>query len=137
MKSLIIHGAIELKKTPRPLIYLTNITVLVGFPGKGTGYPALPPQIRTSGTPASGSSVLILLTKPETNRAIPQLAHSYATLKALHRSCGDTVCGPGVPPVVPSDGSLCPASPSLQWVAWVSLPHLTGQKTTYFRPSVI
>ena len=48
-------------------------------PGKGPGYPAPSPQTRTCGTPASGSSVLILLTEPETNQAIPQLAHNYAT----------------------------------------------------------
>ncbi|MGB2690840.1 MAG: hypothetical protein WBC36_17805 [Desulfobacterales bacterium] len=64
-----------------------------------------------------------------------QLAHNYAALKpidltgykALHRSCGDTVCGLRVPPVVPFDRSLCPAPPSLQWVAWASLPHLLDQ----------
>ena len=107
----------------------------VHFPGKGTGYPAPSPQTRTSGTTASGSSILILLTKPETNQVLPQLAHNYATLKpvnltgykALYRSCGDTVCGPGVPPVVPLGRTLCPASPSLQWVPWVSVPHFPGQ----------
>jgi hypothetical protein len=44
----------------------------------------------------------------------------------LRRSCGDTVCGLGVPPVVPFNRTLCPASPSLQWVPWVSVPHLIG-----------
>ena len=34
-----------------------------------------------------------------------------------------------------SDKTLCPASPSLQWVAWVSLPHLLGLLTA--RPSVL
>ena len=52
-------------------------------PGKGPGYPAPSPQTRTCGTPASGSSVLILLTEPETNQAIPQLAHNFAALPAI------------------------------------------------------
>ncbi len=34
-----------------------------------------------------------------------------------------------------SDKTLCPASPSLQWVAWVSLPHLPGLSCS--RPSVL
>ena len=38
---------------------------------------------RTCWTPASGSSVLILLTEPETNQAIPQLAHNFAALPAI------------------------------------------------------
>ena len=44
----------------------------------------------------------------------------------LRRSCDDTVFGLGVPPVVPFNRTLCPASPSLQWVPWVSVPHLAG-----------
>jgi hypothetical protein len=52
-------------------------------PGKGTGYPVPSPQIRTCGTTASGSSVPILLTEPETNQAIPRLAHNFATLPAI------------------------------------------------------
>ncbi len=34
-----------------------------------------------------------------------------------------------------SDKTLCPASPSLGWVAWVSLPHLPGLSCS--RPSVL
>ena len=37
--------------------------------------------------------------------------------------------------IFPHDKTLCPASPSLQWVAWVSLPHLLGLPN--FRPSVL
>jgi hypothetical protein len=29
-----------------------------------------------------------------------------------------------VPPIFPSNRTLCPASPSLQWVPWASVPHL-------------
>ena len=29
-----------------------------------------------------------------------------------------------VSPIVPSKETLCPASPSLQWVPWASVPHL-------------
>ena len=49
-------------------------------PGKGTSYPAPSPQSRTCRTTASGSSVLILLTKPETKQATFRLAHNFATL---------------------------------------------------------
>ena len=43
---------------------------------------------------------------------------------ALCWSCGNTVCRHGVLPVFPSSRTLCPASPSLQWVPWASVPHL-------------
>ncbi len=62
------------------------------FPGKGTSYPAPSPQTRTSGTTASGSSVLILLTKPETNQAIPELAHNIAALSAFLDGVDNTGC---------------------------------------------
>ena len=52
-------------------------------PGKGTGCPAPSPQIRTCGTPASGSSVLILSTKSETIRTQLRLAHNIAALLAI------------------------------------------------------
>ena len=39
----------------------------------------------------------------------------------------ETVCRLGVLPVFPPDPALYPTSPSLQWVAWASLPHLLGQ----------
>src|SRR5210317_630815 len=31
---------------------------------------------------------------------------------------------PGVSPIVPPRKTLCPTSPSLQWVPWASVPHL-------------
>jgi hypothetical protein len=49
---------------------------------------------------------------------------------------GDTICGLGVPLVVPSRRTLRPASPSLQWVPWASVPHLPGQ-ASFARPSVL
>ena len=52
-------------------------------PGKGTGYPAPSPQSRTCRTTASGSSVLILLTKPEAKQATPRLAHNFAALRTV------------------------------------------------------
>ncbi len=52
-------------------------------------------------------------------------AHNYATL-ALYRTCVDTICGFNVPLVVPLNRTLCPASPSLQWVPWALVPHLHG-----------
>jgi hypothetical protein len=63
----------------------------------------------------------------DAKQVLPTLVHNYVVLNALHRSCGDTVCGLEVPPVVPFGRTLCPASPSLQWVPWTSVPHLTGQ----------
>jgi len=42
----------------------------------------------------------------------------------IHRFFIDTVCEHGVSPVVPSGRTLCPASPSLEWVPWTSVPHL-------------
>ena len=58
-------------------------TILWKIQGKGTGYPAPSPQTRTCGTTASGSSILILLTKPETDQAVPRLAHNFAALLAV------------------------------------------------------
>jgi len=37
------------------------------------------------------------------------------------------VCDLRVSPIIPSAKTLCLASPSLQWVAWTSLPHLLDQ----------
>jgi hypothetical protein len=34
------------------------------------------------------------------------------------------VCDLEVPPISPPSRTLCPASPSLQWVPWASVPHL-------------
>ncbi len=39
----------------------------------------------------------------------------------------DTVGDLNVSPVGPFSETLCPASPSLQWVLWASVPHLPGQ----------
>jgi hypothetical protein len=33
-------------------------------------------------------------------------------------------CGLSVPAIFPTDKTLHPASPSLQWVLWISVPHL-------------
>ena len=63
----------------------------------------------------------------DAKKVLPRLAHNYAVLNALRRSFGDTVCCLEVPPVVPFSRTLCPASPSLQWVPWTSVPHLTDQ----------
>ncbi len=55
-------------------------------------------------------------------------------LTAWYALCGDyshTVCGLDVPPVAHPSRTLCPASPSLKWVPWTSVPHLTGQKTDH------
>jgi len=41
------------------------------------------------------------------------------------------VCDLEVPPIVPSSKTLCPASPSLQWVPWAPVPHLPGQALAY------
>ncbi len=59
----------------------------VWVPGKGTGYPAPSPQIRTWRFPSSGSSVQALFTEPSTNQATPRLAHDYAALLAGSIPC--------------------------------------------------
>ncbi|WDN90934.1 hypothetical protein BuS5_03905 [Desulfosarcina sp. BuS5] len=35
-----------------------------------------------------------------------------------------------VSPIIPAKKTLYPASPSLQWVAWASLPHLSDQDSS-------
>lgn len=40
-----------------------------------------------------------------------------------------------MPLVVPCNETLCPASPSLQWVPWASVPHLLSQSLP--QPSVL
>ena len=34
-----------------------------------------------------------------------------------------------VSPIFPPSRTLCPASPSLQWVPWASVPHLLGLRS--------
>ena len=43
----------------------------------------------------------------------------------------DTVGDLNVSPVAPFNKTLCPTSPSLQWVPWASVPHLPGQDITH------
>ncbi len=52
---------------------------------------------------------------------------------AILRSFVATVCELEVSPICPSEETLCPASPSLRWVLWTSVPHLPGP----FGPSVL
>ena len=59
--------------------------------------------------------------------------HLMVLLETLCGSYSYTVCGLEVPPVGPYSRTLCPASPSLQWVPWASVPHLTGQKNSDHR----
>jgi hypothetical protein len=55
------------------------------------------------------------------------LAHNFCRPSLqIHRCFVETVCRPGVLPIFPSGRTLCPASPSLQWVPWTSVPHLPG-----------
>jgi len=54
---------------------------------------------------------------------------------AVRWSCVEMVCGREVPPILPFNGTSYPASPSLKWVPWASVPHPTGPD--YSRPSVI
>ena len=46
------------------------------------------------------------------------------------------VGGLEVSPIVPPSRTFCPASPSLQWVPWASVPHLPGRQALAHRPSV-
>jgi len=99
-------------------------------PGRSRDYSRRPPQTRTWRFPSSGSSVLIAQ-KP--NRRQPRLAHDICCpvknilcfdCFAIRVSFVDTVCELNVSPVVPLSRVSCPASPSLQWVPWASVPHL-------------
>ena len=51
---------------------------------------------------------------------------------AICRSCVNMISDLFVSLIFHSDKSLCPASPSLQWVLWVSVPHLLGLR--YYDP---
>jgi len=88
-------------------------------------------HIRTSGIPAYGSSIPTLFTKPEAKQSTC-LAHNFAAHRTIAyftilRFCVDMVCDLWVSPIFPSVNTLCPVSPSLQWVAWAPLPHLLNQ----------
>ena len=52
---------------------------------------------------------------------------TISACSAIPWSCVDMVCDLEVSPIFPSSGTLCPASPSLQWVPWASVPHLPSQ----------
>jgi hypothetical protein len=47
------------------------------------------------------------------------------------------VGGLDVSPIVPPSRTFCPASPSLQWVPWASVPHLPGLQALARSPSVL
>ncbi len=47
------------------------------------------------------------------------------------------VGGLEVSPIVPPSRTFCPASPSLQWVPWASVPHLPGLQALARSPSVL
>ena len=79
----------------------------------------------STGRPTSTSVVLI------------SSSQSIALCCALPWLAVDMVCDLGVSPIVPSRESLYPASPSLQWVPWASVPHLPGLFRSTMRPSVL
>jgi hypothetical protein len=97
-----------------------------GLPGRSSGCPPLPPQTRTCPIKASGSSVAAGLSLRQTKQGRFPVWRITVAVPAsqIHRRFVDTVCEHGVSPVVPSGRTLCPASPSLQWVPWTSVPHL-------------
>jgi hypothetical protein len=63
------------------------------------------------------------LTKVKTNQAKPRLAHNWATRTPVTGCVLTRVLWLEVLPVFPASNTFCPTSPSLRWVAWVSLPH--------------
>src|SRR5215510_12078366 len=77
-----------------------------------------PPQTRTCAIHACGSSDRATATPPycPVGGVVTRLASSESL------SC-----------IVPT-GTLCPTSPSLPWVAWVSLPHLQRYSATLRLP---
>ncbi len=56
-------------------------------------------------------------------------------LRCTSRSFVDIICDFCVSLIFPPDKTLCPASPSLLGVPWVSVPHLLDLPT--YRPSVL
>jgi hypothetical protein len=68
-------------------------------------------------------------------RVVKTLSGCAIACAAMCRSCVDMSADLLVSLIFPSGKTLCPASPSLQWVPWVSVPHLPGLPTA--RPSVL
>lgn len=52
----------------------------------------------------------------------------WVACSAICCSFVDTVCDLNVSSIVPPNRTLCPVSPSLQWVPWALVPHLTGPR---------
>jgi hypothetical protein len=75
------------------------------LPGRPSGCPPGPPQTRTCPIKAYGSSGMTLLPC------------------AIHWDFADTIGELKVSPVIPPSRTSCPASPSLPWVPWASVPH--------------
>jgi len=81
--------------------------------GRAGGYPPGPPH-RPVRAPCTH-------TVPQ---AEPLLPPQGPPCSAVHWRTGARVGERTVSPLFLASGTLCPASPSLQWVAWASLPHL-------------
>ncbi len=113
---------------------LTGAAERPSVPGRDSGYPTVPPTdpdlkialIRFLGSDYSDARQTTL-----------RLAHNFAALQTISDSEQPAqqfpevaliwFVGPESLPYFPPGKTLYPASPSLQWVPWTSVPHLTGQ----------
>jgi hypothetical protein len=62
-----------------------------------------------------------------------ELCYPGVSLSAICRTCVDMICGLRVPLLYPLDKTLCPASPSLQWVRWATFPTFSTIHTAGLR----
>ena len=89
-----------------------------GLPGRADGCPSGPPT-----DPHVRNSRMRFLRQ---SSSYPSILSSGGVVTRLASSVSLSC-------IVPT-GTLCPTSPSLQWVAWVSLPHLQRYYATLRRP---
>src|SRR5713101_437806 len=93
------------------------------LPGRAGGYPPGPPT-----DPYVRNSRIRFLRQ---SLCYPRKDRPCST---VHGPAGVRVGELSVSPLVPARGTLCPTSPSLPWVPWVSVPHLPWYYATLRLP---
>jgi hypothetical protein len=93
------------------------------LPGRADGYPSGPPT-----DPYVRNSRIRFLRQ---SLCYPR---KDTPCSAVHGPAGVRVGELNVSPLVPARGTLCPTSPSLPWVPWVSVPHLPWYYATLRLP---
>ncbi len=131
------------KISGRPLTQHVGVGLCSHFvPGRSAGYPSAPhtvPYVKVSLIRFLGSHRLYTNGKP--NRPHPVwritlLPCRLSTCSAIPCCFVNTVCDLKVSPIFPPRWTLCPASPSLKWVPWTSVPHPIDQVSLLW-PSVL